>query len=289
MVQYFLNSKQSEITEADVVVCPVPFEGAISYMSGASKGPSAIVHASDQLEMFDFEQKIDFSNLRLHTTPLTAALKTYDDVNLMVSSVIAKMEPSRQFYLGIGGDHTVTIPAVESIVKRTGEIGIVQIDAHADLRNSYEGNPYSHACIMRRISDTIGTENILGIGIRAICKEEYDLIQEKKISIVPGNRGLDEDLLPEINERLAKLPERVFITVDLDGLDPTVMPHVGTPVPGGLSWKQVTSIITRVFERKIVVGADVVEIASGPGTERSDFAAALLCQKIIGHHVNAIN
>lgn len=258
-------------------------------MSGAASGPTAILRASDQLELFDLEQKIDFSRLRIHTNPLPSPMRSYDEVNILISAAIARMEPARQFYLGFGGDHTVTIPAVEALAKRIGDIGVVQIDAHADLRNSYEGNPYSHACIMRRITESVGTQNILGIGIRAICKEEFEFIQEQNIAMVPGNRGLDEDLLPDINDKLAALPEKVFITVDLDGLDPTVMPHVGTPVPGGLSWKQVTSIIGRVFERKTVVGADIVEIASGPGTERSDFAAALLGQKIIGHHINSIN
>lgn len=271
-----------------MVVVPIPFEGAISYMSGAAAGPEAILRASDQLELFDLEQVCDFSNLKFHTLPLSSAMRSYDEVNLLISSAIARMEPSRQFYLGIGGDHTVTIPAVEALANRVGTFGVVQIDAHADLRNSYEGNPYSHACIMRRITETVGTENILGVGIRAICKEEYDFIEENKIQMIPGNRGLEEDLLPDFNDKLNKLPDKVFITVDLDGLDPTVMPHVGTPVPGGLSWKQVSSLITRIFERKTVIGADVVEIASGNGTERSDFAAALLCQKIVGHHVKSI-
>lgn len=289
MVQYFLNPKQSTIEEAELVVVPVPFEGAISYMSGAALGPSAILRASDQLELFDFERKIDFEPLKIFTEPMPKSMNSYETVNQYVSSVIARMEPARQFYLGIGGDHTVTIPAVTALAKRFGQIGVVQIDAHADLRNSYQGNPYSHACIMRRISEIVGPQNILGIGIRAVSKEESDFIQANKVPHVGGNRGLHEDLLVDINEKLAKLPERVFLTVDLDGLDPTIMPHVGTPVPGGLSWKQVTDIITRVFERKTVLGADVVEIASGPGTDRSDFAAALLCQKIAGHHIKTIN
>ncbi len=288
MVQYFLNPNQYPIEESDVVVVPIPFEGAISYMPGAAGGPEAILKASDQLELFDLEQKIDFENFRIHTSPLPPIMHSYDEVNLLLSLVIDRMEPSRQLYLGIGGDHTVTIPAVEALVKRTGEIGVVQIDAHADLRNSYQENLYSHACIMRRISETVGVQNILGIGIRAICKEEREFVEENNVAIVPGNRGLHEDLLPDINDKLANLPDRVFITVDLDGLDPTIMPHVGTPVPGGLSWKQATSIIARIFERKTVIGADIVEIASGPGTERSDFAAALLGQKIIGHHINKV-
>ena len=258
-------------------------------MSGAGKGPQAIITASEQLELYDFADKTDFSGVPIHTVSVPSHLRRYEDVETIVQATFAQIEPASQFYLGIGGDHCVTVPAIEALSKFYGDFGVVQIDAHADLRDTYEGNKRSHACIMRRVTEVIGADKILQIGIRAVCEEEATFIADNKVMHLPGNRGLEEDLLPELNEPLARLPEHVFLTIDLDGLDPTIMPDVGTPVPGGLSWQQTISIVRRVFERKAVIGADVVEIASGPGTERSDFAASLLCQKIMTQYIKNLN
>lgn len=289
MVQHFLNNGQSGIEEAHIVVAPIPFEGAISYMSGAALGPQAIIDASAQVELFDFEERVDLAAVKIHTLPVESPFKNYEEVKLYVHNVFARMQPARQFYLGIGGDHTVTIPAIEALQNKYDDFGIVQFDAHADMRDSLDDNPYSHACIMRRIADRIGPEKILSVGIRAVSEEESIFIHENKVMHIPGNRSLHEDLVPEFTEKLHKLPEKIFLTVDLDGLDPTIMPHVGTPVPGGLSWFQTVSLIKRLFARKTVIAADVVEIASGPGSARSDFAAALLIQKILAQAVKASN
>ena len=289
MIHHFLNNGQAKLEEADIVVTPIPYEGAISYMSGASVGPSAIIDASGQLELYDFEEKFDYANVKIHTLPVEEPFKSYDEVKLFVHNVIAMIEPSRQFFMGIGGDHTVTIPAIEALQKHYGEFGIVQFDAHADLRNELDGNPYSHACIMRRIADRIGPDKILSVGIRAVSEEESIYMRDNKVMHIPGNRALHDDLVPEFTDKLHKLPEKIFLTVDLDGLDPTIIPHVGTPVPGGLSWHQSVSLIRRLFARKSVIGADVVEIASGPTTGRTDFAAALLAQKILTQAIKQAN
>lgn len=252
-------------------------------MPGAGKGPEAIVRASEQLELYNFESRMDISGLKVHTVQQFEPIGDIKSLWRYVHQTVDQVQPAQQFYLGLGGDHTVTIPAFEQFHRKFGEIGIVQIDAHADLRDSYQDNRYSHACIMRRIAEITGPENIVSIGIRAICEEEHAFITDNKIKVIYGNQPLSADLLPELNEKLARLPEKVFLTIDLDGLDPTVMPHVGTPVPGGLSWIQTLHVVKRVFERKSVVAADVVEIASGPGSERSDFTAAWLASVIAQH------
>jgi agmatinase len=279
MSKQFLENGQAGFEEADIVVTPIPFEGAISYMSGAALGPSAIVEASGQVELYDYENDIDLEEARIHTLE-APRLANYADVHRWVASTVDRVKTERQLYLGIGGDHTVTIPAIERLAKRYPKLGIVQLDAHADMRDELHGDKYSHACIMRRNAEIIGPQNILSIGIRAVSREEREYIAANKVNAIPGNFPLHEDLAPRVRELLARLPEHVFLTVDLDGLDPTIMPHVGTPVPGGLSWHQTMSIVREVFRAKKVVAADVVEIASGPGTQRSDFTAALLCQKI---------
>jgi agmatinase len=287
MVQQFLNNGQANLEDAEVVVVPIPFEGAISYLSGAALGPQAILEASAQVELYDYEEKIDLTEVKIHTLAVEQPFRSYDEIRLFVSNAVAAMEPAKQFYLGIGGDHTVTIPAIEAMLAHHSDFGIVQFDAHADLRDELDGNPYSHACIMRRIAEMLGPEKILSVGIRAVSKEEEDYMKANKVQHISGNRGLHEDLVAEFTEKLHKLPEKIFLTVDLDGLDPTIMPHVGTPVPGGLSWHQSVSLIRRLFAKKTVIGADVVEIASGEGSARSDFTAALLMQKILTHHIKA--
>ncbi|HRK03231.1 MAG TPA: arginase family protein, partial [Oligoflexia bacterium] len=158
---------------------------------------------------------------------------------------------------------------------------IVQLDGHADLRNTLIDDKYSHACIMRRNAEIIGPKNILSVGIRAVSLEEKNYIQENGVNTIPGNFALHENLLPRFSELLIRLPHDIFLTVDLDGLDPTIMPHVGTPVPGGLSWHQTVQLIKELFRRKNVIAADVVEIASNSNSQRSDFTAALLAQKIV--------
>ncbi|MEW6055959.1 MAG: agmatinase [Bdellovibrionota bacterium] len=279
MTPKFLDNGQTAFENANIIVAPIPFEGAISYMPGAAKGPRAILDASSQVELFDFEHQIDLSTAKIHTVD-EPVLTDYESVRNYVSSVVERVKTPQQFYLGVGGDHTVTIPAIETLAKRYPKLGIVQIDAHADLRNELHGNPYSHACIMRRNAEKVGPRNILSIGIRAVSEEERDYIEKEKVNTIPGNFALHEDLTARVRELLLLLPEHVFFTIDLDGLDPSIMAHVGTPVPGGLSWHQTLSVAREVFRTKKVVGCDVVEIASGAGTERSDFAAALLCQKL---------
>ena len=264
---------------------PLPYEGGVSYLKGAANGPQAILNASDQLELFDPDTKISLKRVKFHTVPCPDSIPSLEDLKERVSEIFKVLEPARQFYLGIGGDHCVTVPAVAALHRKYKEIGVVQIDAHMDLRDSYEGSKNSHACVMRRIAEIIGPKNIVSIGTRAFCEEEIQYAQRHKIGFVLGNRPFHEDYLADLNEKLARLPKYVFLTIDLDGLDPSVIPDVGTPVPGGLSWMQCISILRRVFERKAVVGADVVEIASKSGSERSDFAASLLCQKILSHAI----
>ncbi len=287
MIQHFFHQKSIPLSEANFIVAPIPYEGGISYLPGAVQGPQAILNASEQLESYDIGEQVELAYSKIHTLPMPSVFPHYRAMHNFVTECVDALDLSKQFYLGIGGDHCVTIPAVEAFHTHS-DLGIIQIDAHADLRDSYNDDPYSHACIMRRIVQSIDPKKVLSIGVRAICREEHEFMKKHKMPCIYGNRPLHEDILSDLNEKLGKLPQNVFITIDLDGLDPTVMPHVGTPVPGGLSWHQTLGIIRRIFERKAVVGADVVEIASGNGTERSDFLAAVLCQKILFHAQQAI-
>ena len=145
----FLDNGQSSFEKAKIIATPIPFEGAISYMSGAALGPKAILEASSQVELFDFEHDIDLSTTPIHTVAIPK-IKNLASMRKFVSGVVEKVDTDRQFYLGIGGDHTVTIPTIETLAEKFPNFGIVQFDAHADLRDTLHGNKYSHACIMRR-------------------------------------------------------------------------------------------------------------------------------------------
>ena len=284
MIQHFFDKKSSSLQEADVVVAPLPFDKGIRLPRGAALGPQAILDASEQLELFDVETRFDFSNSLIHTVAVPNKLEDHKSLGLFIQSVIQNMEVARQFYLGLGGDHSVSFPAILEFKKKYGDLGIIQIDAHADLRKSYELNPNSHACVMRKVAEVLDPSHILSIGVRATCEEEYGYMKKHGVHCVWGNRSMEEDLLPELNEKLARIPDKVFLTIDLDGLDPSVVPHVQTPVPGGISWYQCMAIVRRLFERKTVIAADVVELAAcPPHSHRSDFLASLLCQKIMYH------
>lgn len=282
MIQHFFNKPSSSLKEADIVVLPLPFDKGISHPRGARLGPQAVLNASEQLELFEPESRFDFSGSLIHTVAMPDKLDSYKSLEELIRRVMNEMEVARQFYLGIGGDHSVSFPAISELKKKYGDLGVIQIDAHADLRSSYESSSNSHACVMRRVAEVLDPSHILSIGVRALCEEEYDYMKENKVNCVWGNRPMHEDLLSELNEKLARIPDKVFLTIDLDGLDPTVIPHVQTPVPGGISWHQCMAIVRRIFERKTVIAADVVELAaSPPHSHRSDFLASLLCQKIM--------
>ena len=161
MVQHFFNKSPVDITAADIVVNPLPYEGGVSYLKGASRGPQAILNASGQLEFFDPDTKINVEKVRIYTVPCPELIPNIEDLNRRVEELFTTLEPAKQFYLGIGGDHCVTVPAIRALHKKYEELGVVQIDAHMDLRDSYEGTPNSHACIMRRVSEIIGPQNII--------------------------------------------------------------------------------------------------------------------------------
>jgi agmatinase len=181
--------------------------------------------------------------------------------------------------VSLGGEHTVSIGPVRALAERYHDLSVVQIDAHADLRDSYQNNRYSHACTMRRIRDI--TKKTVGIGIRNISSEGAELAQAENIPLffardISGHDGWQEDAISE-------LTDNVYLTIDLDGFDPSVIPGVGTPEPGGLGWYETLRFLRRLCECRNVVGFDVVELMPIPGNTISEFATAKLVYKLIGY------
>lgn len=288
----FLGSEIKASYEASrVVILPIPYEVTTSYRKGCENGPDALLEASQQLENYDDELEREIaSDAGIYTySPIAdtrnAQLISSEKMLQVTRETVSKLIQDDKFVIALGGEHSITSGIVEAYRQGSTEpFTVIQIDAHGDLRHEYEGSIYSHACVMRRIVD-MGLPT-LPIGIRSVCKEEADLIKEKSIPVIWA-REIAKD--PGWIERaIASIPtQRVFITIDVDGIDPTLMPGVGTPEPGGLNWYAITTFLRRVFETYEVIGCDVMELAPVVDSVVSEFTAAKLVYKLIGYQTLA--
>lgn len=204
----------------------------------------------------------------------------------VTTKTVYKFIQDGKFVIALGGEHSITAGVVEAyrLAYANEPFTVVQIDAHGDLRHEYQGSIYNHACVMRRIVD-MGLPT-LQIGIRSICKEEADLIKQKQLPVILAREIVTNPNWME--QALAKIQtKRVFFTIDLDGLDPTLLPGVGTPEPGGLNWYSLTTFLRRVFLAHEVIGCDVMELAPLIDSVVSEFTAAKLVYKLIGYQASA--
>lgn len=267
-------------SEARVVIVPVPFEGTVTYGKGASGGPAAIIDASQNAETFDPATGKNYEKLALHTAqPLAVQETPVSEVMAAVEESVTSILTDNKFPFLLGGEHSITGAAVRAVAGHygpKGSIGVLQLDAHADLRNEYEGSIHNHACVMARVREVA---QALQLGVRSCSVEEYELIKKESFAVLDPKAALNEK---KLERALSDLPEKLYLTIDLDALDPSVMPATGTPEPGGFSWDGITSIIKRVAAKKTIVGADCVELAPIPGMRAPDFLAARLVFYILG-------
>jgi agmatinase len=253
-------------------VIPVPYEYTVSYGTGTAAGPLAILEASDQLEVLDGTSAPGEEGI--HTEPAVDCTGgpgiVFPRITAAVSTAIVEGYQEHGIPVVLGGEHSITAPAVRGVQQTYGEeIGVVQIDAHADLRDSYEGSPHSHASVARRIHQDLRLP-VVQVGVRALSPEEVQYRTEI------ATRAVDDSSCPEIITYDAativptgvgsitlpdSFPQRVYLTIDVDGLDPSVVPATGTPVPGGLGWYQFLSIVQSIATSREVVAFDVVELA----------------------------
>ncbi|MGB3212835.1 MAG: agmatinase [Desulforhopalus sp.] len=277
---YFLQSEIEEQKNGDSLfhVIPVPLEQTVSYGAGTAGGPGAILQASQQLERWD-----GFSE------PLCAGIATtpFIDCSGDISTILGRIEETVQTVVDLGkipvvlgGEHTVSLAPIRVLTRSCpAPVGIVQLDAHADLRESFEGSPYSHACVMRRALEECGCR-LFQFGVRALCREEVAYRTEKQVSYLDGrtiySTRLEDFVLP------ADFPENIYLTLDVDGLDPSVIGATGTPVPGGPGWYQTLVFLERALAGRNVLGFDLVELAPKGGDHGSDFAAAQLVYSVMG-------
>lgn len=265
--------------DARAVIFPVAYETSPSYGSGARDAPLHILTASVQMEIIDEETMCPWAGQGIHTLDV---LEPSNDPAKAVVQIEAAARPhlaNGRFLLSIGGDHAVTIGLVSAAAKAFPGIGVLQIDAHLDLRNEWNGSRFNHACVMRRIAEDFGVP-IVQAGIRAVAPEEAEYIKQKGLSpfFVHSLDPFDDSWMDEAIDRL---PDKVYLTIDADGLDPTVIPGTGTPEPGGFSYRQVVELIRCLGARRKVVAADITEVVKIPGTQVSEYTAARIAEKII--------
>jgi len=261
-METFMNLPKFE--EAKVAILPVPYEETTSYKKGTKNAPKAILKASNELELYDEE---------LDKEPYQVGITTLDEIKSLEG--IGNLQTDK-FLIAIGGEHTISL----SLIKRHNQenLSILHIDAHADLKDSFENNKMSHACVMRRVSEI--NKNITQVGIRSLEKKEHEFIKNNNIKTF-----FMKDLIYNknyIQEILQTLKENVYLTIDLDALDSSIIPDVGTPEPGGLRWYQLMSLLKQLFKEKNVVGVDIVELKPEKNTN-SDYIVSKLIYKIIGY------
>lgn len=277
---------------AKVIILPIPFELTTTYRRGCAQGPGAFLEASHQLECYDEELDREICyDVGIYTAEPIADTSQGQPVLStemleITQKTVEKLLQENKFVIAVGGEHSITSAIVEAYRQTDPKtpFTVIQIDAHGDLRHEYEGSIYNHACVMRRIID-MGLPT-LQIGIRAICKEEADLIKEKQLNVF---RAREIATQPDWIERaLTSIStQKVFITIDLDGIDPTLIPGVGTPEPGGLNWYSLMTFLRRVFECYDVIGCDIMELAPTEDAVVSEFTAAKLAYKLIGYQALA--
>ncbi len=271
---------RSPFEDARVAVLPVPYEGTVSYGHGTAAGPEAILRASAQVELYDEQTRAEPFRAGIHTDPM---LPIPDGPTERVVDAIAaragELMDAGKWVVMLGGEHSITPGAVRAAAARHPGLHVVQLDAHADLRESYEGNPWSHASAMARC---LGLAPIRAVGIRNYSIEEAERMSKG----IPGYRIVhawemeNDDWQCRVLDGLDGKP--VYLTVDLDYFDPSVIPATGTPEPGGGAWWPTLRFLDDLFRRTRVVACDLVELAPAPGLHMADFAAARLAYKLIG-------
>jgi agmatinase len=267
---------------AKYVIQQVPYEHTSSYLEGSAKGPAAIIEASHFVEFYDEELDVETIN----TNPI-ATLKPIVFGDIVDGDAINLIEhhtdfllSNNKFVVSLGAEHTVTLGFIKAFMKKFNNLTVLQFDAHSDLRLSYHDNIYSHASVMARIHE-LGI-NLTQVGIRAQCKQESDLIKSSdNIHTFYAHKiRTNPDWMEQAIETLT---DNVYITIDADGFDPSIVPSIGTAEPGGMYWEETLSFLRKVCKQKNVVGFDVVEVAPTEGQILSEYAMAKLVYRLIGY------
>ena len=270
-----LPPKYSDFETSKVVILPVPYDSTTTWRSGSRDGPMAIIDASQCLELYDHELDRESYLVGIHTLPeLQPSMKGPEETVSRVHKVASDLLQKGKFVVMLGGEHSLTVGMVRAFRERFEGLSVLQLDAHADLRDEYEDSRYSHACVMRRVLECCP---IVQVGIRSLSQEEHLFLTQNRMQpFFAQGLPLDEEGI------VSALSADVYITIDLDVLDPSIMSAVGTPQPGGMSWHEILRVLRRVSEQRRIVGCDLVELCPAEGPPSCAFLAAKLTYKLIG-------
>ncbi|MFH1996428.1 MAG: agmatinase [Candidatus Omnitrophota bacterium] len=276
-----LEDNYSGYNKAKVVVVPVPYEKTVTYKAGTGSGPQAIIDASMNMELFDEELNQETFRVGIHTAE---SLKVEDlppeDMIEQVHVSVAEHLKAGKFPVVLGGEHTVSLGAVKAFAETTENFSVLHLDAHYDLKDVYHGSKYNHGCVARRMFEMAP---IVQVGMRSLAKEEKDFLTASGDKIINVDVYRIAESMFWRDEILTSLKENVYVTIDLDVFDPSFMPAVGTPEPGGISWYETLEFLRSLVKYKKVIGFDVVELCPIKGSIASDFIAAKLIYRFLGY------
>ncbi len=276
-----LTPPHSNLETAKVVVLPVPYDSTTEWHGGTREGPHAVIDASRYLELYDMELRKETYKVGIHT--LAEVQPSFDSPQKMIRKVyrIAKeLTKQSKFLVMLGGEHSLSLAMVQALSEKFQDICVLQLDAHADLRDQYLGTKYGHACIMRRILEFCP---IVQVGIRSLSLEEQQFMTQNGMRPYTSTPGAN---LSSAEQIAASLSSEVYVSIDLDVFDPSIMPAVGTPEPGGMQWHEIMNLLRLITLRKHVVGFDLVELCPNEGPASCAFLAAKLAYKLIGYAVS---
>jgi agmatinase len=282
-----IPKENSSLSNSKAVIISFPYEKSTSFGKGTKLGPKAIISASSQVELFDEElEKETYFKVGIHTTPEIKPSNVASKFYLPLTKKVEEVISLNKFPIIIGGEHTISLGGVLGVTQKYKSFSVLHFDAHADLRDSYEGNKFSHASAMRRVLDLKEVKNLVSVGIRNISNNEdegseFDFYKknQKRIKIFWAK---DKESL-SVKKILDNLEENVYLTFDVDAFDPSIMPSTGTPEPGGMLWYETLEILRQVFLKKNVIAVDVVELSPIKNMPAPDFMIAKMIYKMIGY------
>jgi len=262
--------------DSSIVIVPVPYDETSTWSKGADKGPQAIIEASANMELYDIETDSQVFLNGIFTDKVLKCKKKPEYMAAQVEQKITELIDNGKFVVIIGGEHSVSIGSVSAFANRYRNLSVLQLDAHSDFRDEYAGSKYNHACVMARISQLCPA---VQVGIRSMDASEKELMDKKNVFFakdIHNKKGWIEKVV-------GKLRKNVYITIDLDVFDPSIMPSTGAPEPGGLLWYEALALLKAVFQKKNVVGFDVVELCPNEQEKGPDFLAAKLVYKLLSY------
>ncbi len=277
-----IDNDYTDPDKAQTILIPFPYEGGVSYGKGTAGAPQAVLDASAYLELYDEVLEMEPYRKGIATLAAPKIPKAPYQMIQTLFDISTPIVNTGKFCGVIGGDHSISSGFAKALYNRYGKLSVIQLDAHADLRDSYEGSPLSHACVMSRIREF--TRETLQVGIRSMSIEEAELWKKEKLNLITMDQFRKKDY--NLDALLAKLPDPVFLTIDVDVFDWSVIRSTGTPEPGGMYWDEMLNLLQIIFVQKEVIGFDVVELSHNKYDINSPFAAAKLIYKIIGFKQN---